>query len=127
MSHITHIKTQMKEQEYLVKALQDLGYAPEVGDLTVSELLGPKVNVEVRISSGIFGRQVGFRKSGDNYEMVADWFGSRKVRNIEFMNKITQRYAYHAALDILQDKRFSKVTEEVDQYGRLHIVLRRTA
>jgi hypothetical protein len=127
MSHITRIKTQMVEKEYLVKALEDLGYQPEVGDLSVRAGLGEKTGAEIRISGGFLGGGIGFRKSGKTYEIVADWYGNRKVRNVEFMNQIMQRYAYHAAMAKLQDKRFSKVSEEVDEHGRIHIVLRRTA
>jgi hypothetical protein len=65
MSHITRIRTQMVEQEYLTKALDDLGYTYEVEQ-------GDRVRVEL---PGFLRRKVRFSKRGGAYELVGDFWG----------------------------------------------------
>jgi hypothetical protein len=128
MSHISRIKTQMVEREHLVQALTDLGYACQVGDLGIRSLGAERRNVEVRIKlGGVFGRQVGFAKAGSTYEMVADWWGAGSAERTQFLQQVTQRYAYHAARAKLQAQGFDLVNEETSQDGQIRLVLRRVS
>jgi hypothetical protein len=93
MSHFSRIKTQMIEKEYLLKALEDLGYSYEEGNVTVSGFQGEQTPVDIRIPMNI-GYDIGFRKVRDRYEVIADWWGVTGLKP----KRIYQRT--HAALCI---------------------------
>ena len=124
MSHFTTVQTQMVEAEYLLAALKDLGYTAEKSG-PVRGFAGSNTTGEFKITTGSKGYDIGFRKSGDRYEMVADWWGIRDVNQNEFVRRLTQRYAYHAARAKLQEQGFDLVQEEQQQGGGIHLVLRR--
>jgi hypothetical protein len=114
MSHITRIRTQMVEQEYLLKALDDTGYTYKV------EQEG-QVRVEL---PGFLRRRVHFSKRGGAYELVGDFWGiGGKPR--EMLTKITQRYAYHATMAKLAEQGFTLASEEREPNGRVRLLLRR--
>jgi len=125
MSHFSRIKTSLVEKEYLVNALKDLGYQPEVGAVQVRGYGGNRTEVEVKIATGNTGYDIGFRKAGDSYEMVADWWGIHGISQEQLLQDLTQRYAYHASRAKLEQQGFELVTEETHEDGRIHLVLRR--
>ena len=125
MSHFTRIRTQMIEKEYLIQALQDLEYKYEVGDAQIRGFGRQHRKVSIRVKRP--GYDVGFRKVGKVYELVADWWGVRGTNRTEFLQRITQRYAYHAARAKLEEQGFTLVSEEVQAGNRIHMVLRRMA
>ncbi len=58
--------------------------------------------------------------------MVADWWGINDIKQEQFLQQISQRYAYHAAKAKLEEQGFSLVSEETQEGERIHLVLRRT-
>ncbi|MBN1954050.1 MAG: DUF1257 domain-containing protein [Anaerolineae bacterium] len=126
MSHFSRIRTQMVEKEYLKRALEDLGYTVEEGAVAARGYGGRRAQVEMRISPRR-GYDIGFRRSGGAYEIVADWWGVRGVNRKKLLQQLTQRYAYHAARAKLEEQGFALVSEEVEQGDRIHLVLRRMA
>jgi len=124
MSHFSRIKTQIVEKTFLIKALEDLGFAIEEGDLEVKGFAGQKMAVEV-IAAQRFSYPIGFRKNQDSYEIIADWYGVRGARREEFKNQLMRRYAYHAARARLEAQGFTLVSEEVEEKGQIRLVLRR--
>lgn len=129
MSHFSRIKTQMVEKELLLQALQDNGYTHEEGEgLKVRGFGGNKAQVDIKVSSKkLLSYDVGFRKNGNVYECIADWWGVRGINQQEFMHKVSQRYAYHAARAKLEAQGFSLVSEEIQEGNRIHLKLRRMA
>ncbi len=127
MSHFTRLKTQIVEREYLLKALKDLDYQVEEGSLSVRAVGGGAQKAEIKVRLGLFGREVGFQKSGESYEIIADWWGLPGKTREEFQHKVSQRYAYHAALGKLQAQGFDLVADETQQDGQIHLTLRRMA
>jgi hypothetical protein len=125
MSHFTRIKTQMVEKEYLLWALKDLGYKYEEGDVKIRGFGLQRTPVEIQVSTGRRGYDIGFRKAGGVYEIVADWWGVRGINRKKFLEQVTQRYAYHAARAKLEAQGFALVSEEVQEGERIHLVLRR--
>ena len=126
MSHFSRIKTQMVEQEYLLHALKDAGYSYEVGEnLKVRGFGGQKTHVEIKVPTKFLSYDIGFRKSGKAYECVADWYGIRRINQQQFLQQVTQRYAYHAARAKLEEQGFSLVSEDVQEGNRIHLRLRR--
>jgi hypothetical protein len=130
MSHISLIKTKIVEKEFLLRALQDLGYSFEEGaDLTVQGFGHKSEAVEIRIPTRL-GWEIGFRKHGEVYEVVADWIGvGGKIQRKEFIQQVTQRYAYHVTRAKLEAQGFSMISEEVQEKGKdkgqIRLVLRR--
>jgi hypothetical protein len=125
MSHFTRIKTQIVEKKYLMRALQDLNYAYEEGDVKIRGFGGNRTAVEIKIPTGNCGYDIGFRKSGDAYEVVADWYGIRDTNQTQFVQKVSQRYVYYATKEKLEEQGFSLVAEEIERDGRVHLTLRR--
>jgi xanthine dehydrogenase molybdopterin-binding subunit B len=118
MSHFTRIKTQIVEKKYLTRALQDLNYTYEEGDVEIRGFGGNRTAVEIKIQTSNHGYDIGFRKSGDAYEVIADWYGIRDTNQTQFVQKVSQRYVYHATKEKLEEQGFSLVAEEVARWPR---------
>jgi hypothetical protein len=127
MSHFTRVKTKMVDKTFITQALDDLGYRWEEGKLQMRGFLGERAGVEIKVHTPSKGYEIGLRKSGEAYEIVADWYGVRGVRKDEFQLQLTERYAYHAARAKLMEQGFDLVSEATEQDGRLHLVLRRVS
>lgn len=125
MSHFSRIRTQIVEREFLLQALDDLGYEYEEGELTVGGFGGQQTPVDIRIRLR-FSYDIGLVNRNGHYEIVADWFGVRGIKQKEFERQLSQRYAYHAARRKMEEQGFSLV-EEVQEKGGIRLVLRRTA
>ena len=125
MSHFTHIKTRMVEKAHLLQALKDLGYAPVEGLVEIRGYLGEQTRAEIKIGTDNPEYDIGFRKVGDAYECVADWYGLKKFDRQGFLDRLMQRYAYHATRAKLEEEGFAVASEEVHKDGRIHLVLRR--
>ena len=121
MSHISRIRTQITDLELLLQALKDLGYQPETGEkLTVAGTAEVDVKVPMRMSFDI-----GFKKTWNYYSIIADWWGVRGITQKEFTEKVSQRYAYCAAMQKLQEQGFDLVSQETGEKGEIRLVLRR--
>lgn len=126
MSHFTTIRTQLVEARHLEMALVDLGHTVEHGPVTVNGFMGNTTQAELKIGTADRNYDIGFRRTGNTYELVADWWGIRDIHQGNFVRQLTQRYAYHAAQEALLAEGFSLVEEEQQQDGTLHMVLRRS-
>ena len=124
MSHFSRIKTQFVEQEYLLKALKDLGYTVQTGGVNVSGV-GSMARAEFKIRLPM-GREAGFRKSGEAYEMTLDQWGLVGFNKEKFLTEVLRRYAYHTAVDKLQAQGFELAHEENQKDGQIRLTLRRT-
>lgn len=125
MSHFSRIKTRIKEKEFLLKALVDLGYKAEEGEFELKGFGGERAQVEIRVPMRLSGG-IGFRRSAEGYEIIADWWGVRGIKQTEFTQKLTQRYAYQAALAKLEAQGFALV-EEQQEKNQIRLVMRRMA
>jgi len=125
MSHFTTLKTHIVSKDYLKQALEDLEIAFEEGDLEIRGYQGIRTPVEIRMPSANPDYDLGFRKSGDTYELVADWYGIKDIKQHEFLGRVMQRYAYRVAMDQLAQQDFTVVEEEVQADNTIHITVRR--
>lgn len=116
----------MVDKSHLQQALKDLGFTCQEGKVEVFGLEGVRTAVEFKIKRKNPDMEVGFRRAGDAYEVVADWEGFTEEHQRAFVQKIAQRYAYNAARKKLEEQGFNLASEEVQQDGRIHLVLRRT-
>jgi hypothetical protein len=126
MSHFTRVKTRMVEKVYLQRALEDLGYRCVEGGVKVQGFAGRRARADLKVVRQDSGGEIGFRRTEDGYELVADWWSVRGVKQEQFLGQVMQRYAYQAARAKLEEQGFTLVTEENQKDGQIHLVLRRT-
>ncbi len=121
------VKTELVEKEHLLQAIRDLHLPYRLStvdkDVEVRSSDGSWVKVEIKISTRYPGYDIGLRRSGHVYEVIADWYGIRNITRQQFMQRLTQRYAYHAARAKINEQGFSLHTEEVKKGGWVHLVL----
>jgi len=127
MSHFTRIKTKIVSLEHLKAALSDLGYTFQEGHQRVRGYGGQSTPVELRIPTSNEGYDLGFVREGEAYSLVADWYGIHDIKQEQFVQRLTQRYAYHAVRQQLDEQDFNLVEETTDDQQRIHLVLRRMA
>ena len=125
MSHITRVKTQLVEAEYITMALTDLGYEYATGKQAIGGFGAQRAEVDIKVKTK--GYQVGFRQTEECYELVGDWWGVKNIKREAFLQQVTQRYAYHATCAQLATQGFALAAETVDEKGSLHLTLRRMA
>lgn len=122
MSHFTTIKVQIKNGEVLHQTLQELGYQVEC-DTWVRGYQGDTTQAEyvIRQSNGY---DLGFRGNGENYELVADFWGAR-INEQEFIHSINQKYAHNMLMHSVQEQGFNVEEEETLEDGTVRVVVGR--
>ncbi|PZO15069.1 MAG: hypothetical protein DCF25_14190 [Leptolyngbya foveolarum] len=129
MSHFSQIKTKLRNLSSLQLALDDAGIRWEAGPRTVRGYEGKTQTAEVVIQQEN-GYDVGFKRSEESgdYELVADLQYWQQPLSVEgFLNRVTQRYAYHTVVNESANQGF-QVSEQVDnQDGSIRLVLQRWA
>ena len=122
MSHFTTIKVQIKQGEVLLDVLQELGYQVEQ-NTQVRGYMGDKTNAEYVIKQSN-GYDLGFRKNGEGYELVADFWGA-EINQQEFVNNISQKYAHKTLMETIQTEGFNVEEEEVLADGTVRVLVGR--
>jgi hypothetical protein len=135
MSHFTTIRTQITDTDALVKALADVGFDEVEAHQTAQNLSGYQGDLRSQTAEVIVRRQhigrasndIGFKRQDDGtFEAIISEY-DRKKYSQQWLERLTQRYAYHAAMAKLEEQGFTLNTEEVEEGGRIHLVLRRMA
>ncbi len=122
MSHFSKIKTELSDAECLKKALKDLGYQIKENSIVRGfGSLSTRADVVVTMPNGY---DIGFRKRGDFFELVADLWGL-SIDKDDFLNEVTQRYAMHVVIDKAMAEGFQIVNEEELEDGSIRIVCER--
>ena len=122
MSHFTTIKVQIKNGEILHNCLQELGYKVE-RNIIVRGYRGDTTQAEYVIQQEN-GYDLGFRRNGENYEIVADFWGA-KINQQQFVNSLTQKYAHKTLMATVQEQGFNLEEEEVLEDGTVRVVVGR--
>lgn len=122
MSHFTLVKTQLRDLEKIKTALTDLGYTVKPAGV-VRGYRHNTVAADIVVDTGT-AYDLGFIKKGDNVELVADFWGLKLDRQ-EFLNTVTQRYAYLVVLEQAQARGFDTVAEEIQPDGSIRLVMQR--
>ena len=125
MSHITKVKTLLKDGPILRRTLQNLGYRVAEGG---SEW-GPRRLRETRNLEFLAGKKglwLGFRrgKKEEPYEMLADWDGYRKTRET-VLGEIHQAYSQEKILDLARVRGYAVTKNRVNEKGQVEMVLRK--
>ena len=135
MSQYLNIATQIVSGEHLVKALKDVGFNEIEVYQTAQPLKGwmgdTRTNTaEIIIRKKYIGsasNDIGFKRGsqGRFIAFISDFDKDRY--NAAWLNHLTQRYAYHVAMDKLQEKGFDLVEESVQEDQTIHLTLRKMA
>lgn len=122
MSHFTTIKVQIKNGEVLHQVLQDLGYQVE-RNTSVRGYQGDAIQAEYVVKQSN-RYDLGFRRRGENYELVADFWGA-KIDQQAFINSVTQKYAHKTLMATVQEQGFNVEEEETLEDGTVRVVVGR--
>ncbi|HEY9597261.1 MAG TPA: DUF1257 domain-containing protein [Cyanophyceae cyanobacterium] len=122
MSHFTTIQIQIKNGEILNQVLQELGYQVEYNK-KVRGYAGKKTDADYVIRQDN-GYDLGFRRQGEIYELVADFWGAR-IDEKAFVNSINQKYAHKMLMIAVQEQGFNLEEEEVLEDGTVRVVVGR--
>jgi len=125
MSHFSTIKTQLKDAEPLIKALNNLGYIINQDEKFVKGYKGKFTAVD--ISMNLPGEtKVGFKwdSNSNAYELVTDldlWKFEIPVER--FISKVTQMYAYHTIIAKTNEDGYQIVEQKNKNDGSIELVL----
>ncbi len=135
MSHYTRLDTRIVSVEHLIAALADMGFDHVEHHDVAEHLYGYEGDVredraEVIVRRAFIGElsnDIGFRRTADgNFEAIISDY-DRDTYGREWLGRLTQRYAYRVARDVLRDQDFDLVEESMDQDRRIHMTVRRMA
>jgi hypothetical protein len=115
LSHYSHVKTKISDQECLLKALTDLGFGKDKVKVheTAQKLEGYQGDKRQQTAEVIIPRKyvqsaandIGFKKQADGtFQAYISDYDKSKYNN-DWLGKLSQRYAYH------------KLKEEVESGG----------
>ena len=125
MSHFSTIKTQLKDAEPLIKALNNLGYIINQEEKLVKGYKGKFTAVD--ISMNLPGdTKVGFKWDNNSnvYELVTDldlWKFEIPVER--FISKVTQMYAYETIISKTKEDGYQIVEQKNQNDGSIELVL----
>jgi len=125
MSHFSTIKTQLKDSEPLIKALNNLGYTINQEEKFVKGYKGKFTAVD--ISMNLPGdTKVGFKwdNNSNAYELVTDldlWKFELTVER--FISKVTQMYAYETIISQTKEDGYQIVEHKNQNDGSIELVL----
>ena len=125
MSHFSTIKTQIRESEPLIKALNNLGYIINQDDTFIKGYRGKFTAVD--ISMNLPGdTKVGFKwdSNSNSYELVTDldlWKFELPVER--FISKVTQMYAYETIISKTKEDGYQIVEQKNKNDGSIELVL----
>ena len=125
MSHFSTIKTQLKEAEPLIKALDNLGYTINQEEKFIKGYRGKFTDVD--ISMNLPGEtKVGFKwdNNSNAFELVTDldlWKFELPVER--FISKVTQMYAYQTIISKTKEDGYQIIEEKNTNDGSIELVL----
>ena len=125
MSHFSTIKTQLKETEPLIEALNNLGYVINQEQKFVKGYKGKFTAVDISMDLPS-DTKVGFKwdNNSNSYELVTDldlWKFELPVER--FISKVTQMYAYQTIISKTKEDGYQIVEQKNKNDGSIELVL----
>jgi len=131
MSHFTTVQTQIHDLVCLKEALADLGYvfteAEAHQSVRVRGYLDQKEQADLVIQASRT-YDIGVRVTEQGVVFVADWWGVETTRGVteqQFVQAVTQRYAYRKVRKELTSHGYTLASEETTDEGAIHLKVRR--
>ena len=125
MSHFSKIKTTLKDLTLLKKALTDLSVN---WDTEVKQIKGYKDQVDFAnlVISQNNNYDIGFSWNGFEYQLVADLQFWQQPWSVElFLDKVSQRYAYHSIVESTEKQGFKAIEEVSLEDSSIQLTLQR--
>ncbi len=121
MSHFSTIKTQLKDAEPLIKALNNLGYTINQEEKFVKGYKGKFTAVDISMNLPA-DTKVGFKWDNNSkaYELVTDldlWKFELPVER--FISKVTQMYAYETIISKTKEDGYQIVEQKNQNDGSI--------
>ena len=125
MSHFSTIKTQLKDAEPLIRALNNLGYIINQEEKFVKGYKGKFTAVDISMNLPS-NTKVGFKwdNNSNAYELVTDldlWKFEIPVER--FISKVTQMYAYQTIISKTKEEGYQIVEQTNKNDGSIELVL----
>ena len=125
MSHFSTIKTQLREAEPLIKALNNLGYIIDQENKFVKGYKGKFTAVDISMDLPK-DTKVGFKWNinTNSYELVTDldlWKFNLPVER--FISKVTQMYAYQTIISKTEQDGYQIVEQKNKDDGSIELVV----
>ena len=125
MSHFSTIKTQIKEAEPLIKALDNLGFTINQEEKFIKGYRGKFTAVDISINMP-GDTKVGFKwdHNSNTYELVTDldlWKFEIPVER--FISKVTQMYAYQTIISKTKEDGYQIVEQKNRNDGSIELVV----
>ena len=125
MSHFSTIKTQLKESEPLIKALNNLGYVINQEEKFIKGYKGKFTAVDISMNLPR-DTKVGFKWDNNLnvYELVTDldlWKFELPVER--FISKVTQMYAFETIISKTKEDGYQIVEQKNQNDGSIELVL----
>ncbi|MBO8221650.1 DUF1257 domain-containing protein [Prochlorococcus marinus] len=125
MSHFSTIKTQLKEVDPLIKALNNLGYSINQEEKFIKGYRGKSTAVDISLNLQS-DTKVGFKwdNNSNSYELVTDldlWKLNIPVER--FISKVTQMYAYQTIITKTKEDGYQVVEQKNKNDGSIELVL----
>ena len=127
MSHFSTLKTELRDRQALIEALQDLGHQPESGERPIRGYRGQTELAELAVVPAE-GGDIGFRwdPSSGQYELVTDLDLWRQPVPVErFLAKLTQQYALRSILAASLEEGFQVTEQRQSADGSIELVVSR--
>lgn len=122
---VDYTKTSLKDLTLLQKSLSDLGvnWTTELSSVNGYKDQKHFANLVIKQNNNY---DIGFAWNGFEYQLVADLQFWQQTWSVElFINKVTQRYAYHSILKATNDKGFQAIEELYQENGSIRLTLQR--
>ena len=125
MSHFSTIKTQLKDAEPLIKALNNLGYMINQEEKFVKGYRGKFTAVDISINLPRETKVVfKWDNTSNSYELLTDLDLWKFVLPVEiFIYKVTQMYAYETIISKTKEDGYQIVEQKNQNDGSIELVL----
>jgi len=131
MSHFSTIRSQITCLVTLKKALADLGYEFSEGHGSVRVRGHESQETVAQLSIHVSKKyDVGVVVTNKGLEFIADWWGVETTRGVtqeQFIQRVTQRYAYHKVKTECERMGFTLDLEEETEDQALYVRLTKWA
>ena len=131
MSHFTAIRTEIRDINALVKALDDVGFNQVEVHQQAQNLYGYQGDVREQMAEVVIRRQhigqwsndIGFKNQSDGtFEAIISEYDRTKYSQ-QWLNELTQRYGYHTLMATAPVEGFAIEEEETLEDGTIRVVV----
>lgn len=135
MSHFTQVQTQFTQAEFLLSALNDLGFDQVEVYAQAQALFGYRGDrrpeqahlIIRRVHLAPLSNDIGFRQtSSGTFKAIISVYDRFQGYSRSWLERLSQRYAYHATRSELKQQGFTVASEEATASGQIHLTLRRS-